>query len=619
MTSIPFETAFAALTDKPPFPWQRALYERFIADQPDNIPESCNLPTGLGKTSVIAVWLIALANGARVPRRLVYVVNRRTVVDQTSDEVEKYRCRLGRAGSVRPEELTGLADRLASMASDPTQGPLAVSTLRGQFADNREWSADPTRPAVICGTVDMIGSRLLFSGYGVGMKAKPLHAGFLGQDALIVHDEAHLEPAFQTLIETVRDEQARCKDFSPLRVMELTATRRGIGDVFELTMADHENELVRKRIQAKKRLHLHRLKDANKPQKELAEQALRLKDSGKAILVFAYSVETVLDVQAALNNAGYSVKTLTGTMRGKERDELIEDTIFQRFLPDAEQSTETVYLVCTSAGEVGVNISADHLVCDLSTFESMAQRFGRVNRFGKFDECEVHVFFPTPTEWDDKHPLTEPRQKTLELLKPLEGKDVNPAALEMIPAADRTASFAPTPVILPATDILFDAWALTTIRDKLPGRPPVEPYLHGIAEWQPPETHVAWREEVERLHVKPWSEWEPRQFAQFATELLEVYPLKPHELLTEPSHRAFKQFEAIAKRLSDKHLPVWLVDDGGKVEVTTLKALTDKENKERINGMTVLLPPSAGGLEGGMFNGAADTANDVADEWNSDK
>jgi CRISPR-associated helicase Cas3 len=34
-------------------------------------PASCNLPTGLGKTSVIRVWLLALASGARVPRRLV--------------------------------------------------------------------------------------------------------------------------------------------------------------------------------------------------------------------------------------------------------------------------------------------------------------------------------------------------------------------------------------------------------------------------------------------------------------------------------------------------------------------------------------------------------------------
>src|SRR5207302_11171008 len=97
-------------------------------------PSSCNLPTGLGKTLVVAIWLIALASHPDVlPRRLVYVVNRRTVVDQTTDEVEKLRANLPKLHS--------------------SLGLLALSTLRGQFADNREWSADPSRPAVICSPV----------------------------------------------------------------------------------------------------------------------------------------------------------------------------------------------------------------------------------------------------------------------------------------------------------------------------------------------------------------------------------------------------------------------------------------------------------------------------------
>ncbi len=76
----------------------------------------------------------------------------------------------------------------------------------------------------------MIGSRLLFSGYGRGFKSRPLHAGFLGQDTLLVHDEAHLEPAFQKLIEAITKEQERCKDFMKLRIMEMTATARSDGD-----------------------------------------------------------------------------------------------------------------------------------------------------------------------------------------------------------------------------------------------------------------------------------------------------------------------------------------------------------------------------------------------------
>jgi CRISPR-associated endonuclease/helicase Cas3 len=61
----------------------------------------------------------------------------------------------------------------------------------------------------------MIGSRLLFCGYGRGFKSRPLHAGFIGQDTLLIHDEAHLEPAFQELVDAVEAEQVRCGEFRP--------------------------------------------------------------------------------------------------------------------------------------------------------------------------------------------------------------------------------------------------------------------------------------------------------------------------------------------------------------------------------------------------------------------
>lgn len=582
METIDFPTAFRALTGNDPFPWQRALYERFVRD---DIPASCNLPTGMGKTSVIAVWLIARVNAPdKMPRRLVYVVNRRTVVDQTTDEVEKYRRNLAAAGITEP---------------------LAISTLRGQFADNREWSADPSRPAVICGTVDMIGSRLLFSGYGCGFKTRPLHAGFLGQDSLLVHDEAHLEPAFQELVLAIEKEQRRCNDFRPMRVMELTATSRTGGEVFGLTDSDRMNEIVQKRIKAIKRLHLVENRDSKKLAEEISEIAMRFKDSRLAILVFVRLVEDVDKITKKLPPGTF--EQLTGTLRGLERDSLVKKPIFQRFLPEsnrdpAVQPTEgTVYLVCTSAGEVGVNISADHLVCDLSTFESMAQRFGRVNRFGLRDDTEIHVVHPTKFDTEGK-PLEAARQRTLELLRELNG-DASPASLGAINAERRQQAFTPPPTILPTSDILFDAWSLTTIRDTLPGRPYVEPYLHGIAEWQPPETHVAWRQEVGIITGDLLKQYPPE-------DLLDDYPLKPHELLRDISTRVYDRI----KRLSaPPETPVWLVDDDGSVHPTTLGAVIEA-GKEVLNAKTVLLPPSAGGLRNGMLTADSTEADDVADE-----
>ena len=601
MQAIDFDAAFCRLTGNSSFPWQRKLYERFVDDRPDNIPSACDIPTGLGKTSVVAVWLIALANyRERLPRRLVYVVNRRTVVDQTTDEVMKLRTNLRAAG------LVNSLCQVCAMPLQPEEAPLAVSTLRGEFADNREWSADPARPAVIAGTVDMIGSRLLFGGYGVGFKGKPLHAGFLGQDVLLVHDEAHLEPAFQTLLLEIRKEQDRCKEFRKFHVMELSATSRGGGNVLELNDNDRADPVVQKRIGARKAIRLVESADDKKQADEIAALALKFKDSKRAVLVFVRTVENVEKIVGKLKKEKQSVQQLTGTLRGLERDQLVETSIFRRFLPKADVGQETVYLVCTSAGEVGVNISADHLVCDLTTFESIAQRFGRVNRFGDRSDTEIHVVHPQA--FDEENDYEARLKKTLELLRQLQG-DGSPGALGRLDPVARIAAFGPTPTIVPVTDILFDSWALTTIREKLPGRPPVEPYLHGISEREPPETHVAWRQEVSALTGELLQLHAPE-------DLIEDYPLKPHELLRDRSDRVFKHLAMIGERHPDR--PVWLLDDDGTVEILSLDQLTQKDNKYRISYRTVLLSPDVGGLRDGLLNGDSTTANDVADRWFAD-
>ena len=617
MAEADFRTAFKALAgmtkpEEGPFPWQWELYQRFLSDRDDNIPPSCNLPTGLGKTSVIHVWLLALAaNPQKVPRRLVYVVNRRTVVDQTTNEVEGLRKRLPDAPGIE-SALWKLCSTRPEKPDPEKDRPLAISTLRGQFADNREWSADPSRPAVICGTVDMIGSRLLFSGYGCGFKTRPLHAGFLGQDALIVHDEAHLEPAFQELLLAIEKEQERCKDFAPLKVMELTATSRAGGKAFELTDADRANKTVQQRIGATKKLHLHPNTD-DKPAEDIATRALKYKDSGRAVLVFVRKVDDVDKVTKKL--PANTFEKLTGTLRGYERDRLVKKPIFQRFLPESNRADGvtpepgTVYLVCTSAGEVGVNISADHLVCDLSTFESMAQRFGRVNRFGFRDDTEIHVVHPTKFETKDK-PDEAARERTLALLGTLPkyqdgAHNASPAALGNLDQAERTAAFSPQPTILPTSDILFDAWALTSaarplVKSELPGRPGVEPYLHGVEDEKKRETQVAWRAEVSLFNTSGVS-------GKQIGELLDDFPLRPHELLRDATHRVQDELAALA--VGHGELPVWVIDPDDTVNVLTLADLAEENNKGyavNLSARTVVLPPAAGGLtQTGTLDGKA--------------
>jgi len=591
LTTTAFKTSFQLLTDNFPFPWQTDLYVRLLAGE---VPAACVVPTGLGKTSVIAIWFLARLENASLPRRLVYVVNRRTVVDQTTDEVTKLRGKLSEIG----------------MSVDD----LAISTLRGQFADNREWSADPSRPAVICGTVDMIGSRLLFGGYGVGFKGRPLHAGFLGQDVLLVHDEAHLEEPFQRLVAGMEEVQRQFKGerVAPrLQLMALTATPRGGQDSLGITDADRE--AARERLAAAKKLILVAAEKDADVFGRIVDCACALEGKDRAVLVFVRTVDGMKKVVDGLRKKKVPedrIAQLAGTIRGKERDELVRLPVFKRFLPRPEYDiTGTVYLVCTSAGEVGVNISADDLVCDLSPFDSMAQRFGRVNRFGRgkgADGSTVTVVHSK--ELHKKDPLEESREKTLKLLERLQS--ASPNALEALPQDQREDAFTPPPKCLPLTDILIDAWSLTSVRTRMPGRPPVEPYLHGIAEYQKPETWVAWREEVgEIVDDAMLDDYPPR-------DLLEAYELKPHELLRDTSERVFTEVKRLAERFGDR--PVWVVDESGDVVRYKLRTLTERDERS-IRHCTVLLPHDVGGLDPhGMLDGDAQATGDLVQPIDND-
>ena len=315
----------------------------------------------MGKTSIIPIWLIALAaNPQNVPRRLVYVVNRRTVVDQATDEAVALRKRL-ESGQAKT-----LAERIRALRRAGGI-PLAISTLRGQFADNREWSADPSRPAIILGTVDMIGSRLLFNGYGIGFKSKPLHAGFLGQDVLLVHDEAHLEPAFQALLVAVGSEQRRCKEFGRFHVMELSATTRGIDSESEQGAAAPGKEsfvlTLTKQDLAEPEIRKHTMRRSPFTFTSLRTRRSCLNGSpswhsSTTTRIVPYwssrsSVAAVERIAERLQKVNPRVETLTGTMRGKERDDLVKKPVFGRFLPDAKAGEETVYLVCTAQAKLG--------------------------------------------------------------------------------------------------------------------------------------------------------------------------------------------------------------------------------------------------------------------------
>ncbi len=618
MSATPlFEPCFHALTGYNPMPWQARLFRQMVRG---DLPQACDLPTGLGKTSVIPIWLIALiaqdgGPGVRpLPRRLVYIVNRRTVVDQATQVVETIRERLLNPQDGRwithKEMLEGLCRKLQALSANSNEtNLLGISTLRGELADNEEWKADPARPAIIIGTIDMVGSKLLFSGYGDGPYQRAHHAGLIGQDALIVHDEAHLTPAFSDLLHHVADAQREANELRPLRVMELSATQRNhdsYNDIFRLEPEDEDNKIVRDRLDAKKHLRLHEA-DKSDAINKLVEIGKQHGERPSKVLIYVRSPEDAQQVAKKLNmalgrGADDRIALLTGTIRSHERDLLVKDNPVYRALLDHESPVNrTVYLVSTSAGEVGIDLDADHMICDLTALDSMIQRLGRVNRRGGDGrEARVDVVGKPPAS-DNQSEVERASAATHALLKKwvekaVDDLNVSPGNLRSLLGGlkpeETEAAFSPKPDTPPLTDILLDAWSLTSI-DTLPGRPEVAQYLHGVAH-DPPETYVVWRKEVALLDEASMS-------GEALINWFRACRIEAREWLRDRTDRVKKALGALLQN-HRKHkenerydFNVVLLNERGNAEMSKLSQIVEKDFT--LEYRTVVLPVEAGGLD----------------------
>lgn len=652
MTEIDFQATFKALTGYAPLKWQRRLYEEYFLK--GDLPDICDLPTGLGKTSVIVIWLIALAahleagKSSVLPRRLAYIVNRRTVVDQATSLVMQIRERIENVAQ-SDTNIVRLRSALVKACAYIGGHILAISTLRGELVDNEEWKFDPARPAIIIGTIDMIGSKLLFTGYGDGYRQRPYHAGLIGQDTLIVHDEAHLTPAFSDLLQAVKKEQNRCGDMKPLRVMELSATLLNSANrtVFSLSPEDDTDEVVCQRLRACKTLRIHE-KKRNALTESIVELALAHKDQACKVLIFVNSPEeaqkAVSLLKKKLKEGSHArVDLLTGTIRGHERNLMVvERPVYRAFLSAESSPEQTIYLVSTSAGEVGIDLDADHMVCDLTTLDAMIQRLGRVNRRGGKDRtARVDVVVEELDEKDEKEkftdsgsttgaddakkskksnrdtekklpPLKQAKRNAYCILKRLpsckdENFDASPLALRelMDKQVDAKDALAPKPHTMPLTDILLDGWALTSLKERLPGQPEVAEYLHGL-ENDLPETYVAWRAEISHL----------AKIAD-AEEILEDWfrycRVESAERLREVSGRVFDQLKALANRLKRDDLPVIILNERGEPNMRRLGAILN-QGRQALYFQTLILPIEAGGLTPeGLLSGDEAHASDVAE------
>jgi CRISPR-associated endonuclease/helicase Cas3 len=614
---------------------------------------------------------------------VIYVVDRRAVVDQATGVALSLRAFVDHAPEVGKR--LGIADR-----------PLPVSTLRGQYVDNREWLDDPATPAIVVGTVDMIGSRLLFHGYGVSRKMRPYHAGLIGADTLAILDEAHLVPAFEELLRDIANrpdilgpQDKTLQNFvPPFRLMSLSATGRGkVGmKAFRLTEEDLKHPEIDRRLKAQKRVAVRELKKDESLASALAEKAWELANNGSRpirCIVFCDKREEAVKTKEEIEKRARGDKKtgthpveiipelFVGGRRVFERQDAAKRLESLGFLAGKPiQQSRPAFLFATSAAEVGVDLDADCMVCDLVAWERMVQRLGRVNRRGdvtggadilfviepeaKPDKKTQAALDKKPEARDDmdrkaieKHEAVAATQRALR--KPLDLlswsgstadastgaiRDMNEKA-EQDPEVRRVLDAATTPAPLrPAlTAAVVGAWATTSL-ELHPGRPEIDPWLRGWIEGDPPQTEIVWRT---HLPVRVGGSAKMAGMKREVEAFFEAAPPNTSETLETETFRVAKWLAARAEALlsgsegaaepDESFRPFHpedvagiVLDKGGKLRgLLRLEDLNpDKSDRGDLllilSGATLVIDVRIAGLKDGLLDNKETTPPRTADD-----
>ncbi|MGC8540068.1 MAG: hypothetical protein ACP5QA_05485 [Phycisphaerae bacterium] len=312
------------------------------------------MPTAAGKTACIDIAVFALACQAHLPpekrtapRRIFFVVDRRIVVDQAYQHAKDLASLLADS---KTDMLKRVADILRTFAMN--ERPLDVYALRGGMYRESAWVRSPLQPTIITSTVDQVGSRLLFRGYGVSDSLKPIHAGLVGNDALILLDEAHCARPFEQTMNAVSKYRSWAEEPlpSPFRLVSMTATPSSDMPDTEIERDredDRAHPVLGARIKASKPARLVVASSATRTKwrpelvKELAKQAKALqKDGFRAIGVIVNRVATARDTADALRCEGVNVVLLTGRMRPSESLPVRLD-VFKHWLANKDMADES--------------------------------------------------------------------------------------------------------------------------------------------------------------------------------------------------------------------------------------------------------------------------------------
>ncbi len=345
-----------------------------------------SIPTGLGKTAgVVLAWLwnrtrpTGAQDRPEWPRRLVYCLPMRTLVDQTENEVRKWLDQLSLTSRIDVHILMG-----------------------GEGAG--DWDIYPEREAILIGTQDMLLSRALNRGYGMSRYRWPMHFGLLNNDALWVMDETQLMGVGVETSAQLNGFRSRAEwktngscltwwmsatlNLGRLATVDHPVPSGGWGMV-ELSNEERISGRSRDLIEARKAVALCPvvLNPTNKATypAELAKLIHARHKEGTLTLVVVNRVKRARDIYQAL----------TGGKKPMVVPEQV-GLIHSRFRPvDRERHTKLLFaegnriIIATQAVEAGVDVSARLLITELAPWSSMVQRIGRCNRQGRLDDAEV--------------------------------------------------------------------------------------------------------------------------------------------------------------------------------------------------------------------------------------
>ena len=507
MTPEQFAAFYEAVHGYNPFPWQQRL-ARQVAE--GVWPSVLALPTASGKTSAldVAVFHLALEAGKSLsdrvaPIRIFFVIDRRLVVDQAAEHARELKSKLDNPGKV--QILKEVAQALLRYGG---QSPLQVAQMRGGMYRDEAWTKSPNQPTIVVSTVDQVGSRLLFRGYGISEYGRPIHAGLTGNDALYLLDEAHLSAPFLKTLRTVKQfRQAPWAEFpvgGPFHVVEISATPSNDAVPFTLSDDDLANPELSRRLQASKPATL--LEPA-KFETEAVKVALKVRQENvKVIGIVVNRVASARDIFSLLPGEPFLDKVLlTGRIRPWDRDQLLARCL-DRLRAGRERLPDDrpIFVVATMTVEVGADLDFDYLVTEAASLSALRQRFGRLDRLGRFGHGAGAILLRKQKDIDPIY--GEELALTWTWLCNIARDGIVDFGINAFSERLRQAQEPPPPATVRHCPTLFpahfDSWVQTSPTPE--PTPDVAPFLHGMEALDTADVQLVWREDLISTREEDW-------------------------------------------------------------------------------------------------------------------